>query len=155
MKAPRSLVPGDLDAVAAIEALVFPDPWPRQAFADLLGKGAVHALVTEDDAGSVVGYGLCSLAADEGEILNLAVAPHARGRGAGRALLQSLLQWLRAHQAQAAFLEVRRSNQSAIALYQRLGFELLGTRRGYYHTPSEDALTMALELASERAGSAQ
>lgn len=155
MRAPRPLAPTDLDAVSAIEARVFSDPWSRQAFADLLANCAVHALAADDDAGSLIGYGLCALAADEAEILNLAVAPRARAQGAGRALLESLLEWLRARGARTVFLEVRRSNQTAIALYRRFGFRLLGTRRGYYHAPREDALTMALELPAEGARSVQ
>jgi ribosomal-protein-alanine N-acetyltransferase len=103
----------------------------------------------EDAAGVLAGYGVCRRAADEGEILNLAVAAGARRHGAGRALARTMVAWLEGQGVRRVFLEVRRSNAPAIALYQALGFRITGTRRGYYAGPREDALVMELELASE------
>jgi ribosomal-protein-alanine N-acetyltransferase len=134
-----------------IEAQAFPDPWPHQAFAEMLTQKHVRGFGFEDDERTLVGYGLCSLGGDEGEILNLAVEPRARGRGFGSALLEAMLNWLREQGASCIFLEVRPSNDAAIELYRRAGFSPLGVRYGYYRRPRENALTMVLELGADEA----
>ena len=90
----------------------------------------------------MLGYVGMMFVLDEGYIANVAVAPPARRRGVGRALIASLL--ARADQMQLAFvtLEVRPSNHAAIALYEGFGFEVVGRRKNYYDKPSEDALLM-------------
>jgi len=148
---PRPIVAADLTAIAAIEAAIFPDPWSRKSFAATLARPGVHGVAFDDADGRLVGYGLCSIAADEGEILNLAVEPSARGRGAGRQMLDGMLAWLTAAGARQVFLEVRHSNAAAIALYELSGFRAAGFRRGYYASPREDALTMVLEVGSGHA----
>jgi ribosomal-protein-alanine N-acetyltransferase len=147
----RPLAAADLADVVVIECATFPDPWSHRTFDELLRGGHVRSLAAVDGVGKVVGYAMGSVVTDEGEILNLAVTPRARGQGTGRALLLELLKALRAAGAMRAFLEVRRSNGAAIALYQAVGFEDLGVRRSYYDQPKEDALTMRLELGSQRA----
>ena len=149
--APRPLVDGDLGRVAAIERAIFPDPWSRTAFAQTLARPTVRGFALDDRSGRLIGYGICSLAADEGEILNLAVDPAARRQGAGRQLLTAMLDWLASQGAREAFLEVRASNAPAIALYAASGFRRLGSRKGYYTGPREDALTMVLEVGSGHA----
>jgi ribosomal-protein-alanine N-acetyltransferase len=148
---PRPLAEADLDRVAEIERATFPDPWSRRSFAETIEREQVRALAIDDEIGQLVGYGISVRADDEGEILNIAVAESARGRGAGRALLEALLGELRAAGVHQVFLEVRRSNQAAIGLYRGVGFRPLGVRPGYYGRPREDALTMVLELASPTA----
>ena len=148
---PRPLATADLDRVAQIERATFPDPWSRRSFAEAMARPEVHALALDDETGRLVGYALSVRAADEGEILNIAVDPPARAKGAGRALLGALLDHLRSTGTAQVFLEVRPSNEAAIALYRRAGFRPLGVRKGYYGSPGEDALTMVLELASPNA----
>ncbi len=80
------------------------------------------------------------------ELENVAVAEAMRRHGIGRRLLQALAEDARAHHAARLLLEVRRSNQAAIALYLSEGFRLLAARRGYYHDPIEDALIMVQEF---------
>jgi len=138
--------PCDLDAVAALERAVFTDPWSRRSFEEILALGHVRGLVL-DAAGSLAGYAICSAVAGEGEVLNLAVAPAARRRGVGRALLDAALGWLAAEGVLTTFLEVRRSNEAAIELYRAAGFATLGVRPNYYRRPTEDAVTMALDMA--------
>lgn len=138
----------DLDAVAALERLVFSDPWSRRSFEELLDLDHVRGFVVEDDAEGLLGYAVCSRVADEGEILNLASVPAARRQGIGRRLLEAVLDWMRATGAARVFLEVRRSNDAAIGLYAAAGFATLGVRRNYYRMPTEDAVTMALDLGS-------
>ena len=110
----------------------------------------VRGIALEDETGRLVAYSLCTIVADEGEILNLAVQRDARRRGLGRQLLEGLLDALREAGVREAFLEVRRSNEPAIALYRSAGFKPLGVRPSYYVSPKEDALTMTLVLASQK-----
>jgi ribosomal-protein-alanine N-acetyltransferase len=123
---------------------VFSDPWPAPAFRDLLEHGAV---VVASPADQVVGYLFAQRAADEAEILNLAVDPAHGRRGLGTALVQALLRDLRAAGVARVFLEVRESNQPAQAFYRALGFWLVSRRPGYYSRPPEDALVLMCEIS--------
>ncbi len=145
--AARTLVAADVAAVAAIERAAFTDPWPAQAFYDLLAQPHVRAYAVEQDGGVLAGYALASVAADQGEILNLGVDPAAQRRGLGRLLLDAMLDMFRREQVASVFLEVRQSNEAAIRLYGAAGFRPLSTRRRYYRYPTENALTMVLHLA--------
>jgi ribosomal-protein-alanine N-acetyltransferase len=147
----RPLVTSDLARVVQIERETFSDPWSRASFATSLREPHVRALGLVNGAAELVGYGLATVIADEGEILNLAVARERRGKGYGRLILDALLKALWAEGVEKAYLEVRRSNEPAIALYRAAGFQPLGVRPGYYAIPREDALTMALELGSQTA----
>ena len=84
-------------------------------------------------------------AADEGEILNLAVAPAGRRRGLGRALVEAMLEALRTRGIRQVYLEVRESNSSARALYASRGFKEVGRRKAYYRRPVEDAIVLRLD----------
>lgn len=146
LRSPRACEARDLDAVAALERRIFSDPWSRRSFEELLDLEHVRGFVVEDDAGALLGYAVCSRAADEGEILNLATVPAARRQGIGRRLVDAMLTWLRAEGVARVFLEVRCSNDQAIGLYAAAGFTTLGVRRNYYRKPTEDAVTMGLDL---------
>ena len=89
-----------------------------------------------------------SVGAGEAHILNVCVHPEYRSRGLGSRLLQRLLTLARKHGADTAFLEVRISNRAALGLYQKLGFNEIGLRRGYYplEDGKEDAVLLALSL---------
>ena len=147
----RAIGAADLRAVAALEAAVFGDPWSEAAFRDLLALDRIHGVVAEDVAGHTVGYVLCSSAADEGEILNLAVAEEARGVGIGTALLEASLAWLAGRRVAKVYLEVRRSNAAAIAMYRRAGFATVAVRQDYYRMPAEDAVVMTFDLGAASA----
>ena len=137
----------DLPVVSRLEREVFPDPWSESAFAATLARSDAAFLVAEDERKTPVGYAVGVAALDEGEVLNLAVDPRHRRRGVARALLSRLETELRRQGAARIYLEVRPTNQPAIALYERLGFRRIGRRRGYYAKPREDAVTMVLEAA--------
>lgn len=98
-------------------------------------------LVAEVGEG-VAGYVVAVDAADEGEILNLAVAPTGRRQGLGRALVEHILDALGERGATKVFLEVRESNAAARALYAVYGFTEVGRRREYYRRPVEDAIVL-------------
>ncbi len=147
----RPLVSDDLERVVAIERAAFTDPWSRKAFLDLLAQPHIRAFAADGPNGLLAGYALASLVADQGEILNLAVDSESRRRGLGHGLLAAMLDMFRREGAAAVYLEVRQSNAAALHLYQRAGFRPLSTRRAYYRNPTENAVTMALQLALEAA----
>ena len=122
----------DLDQVMAIESASFSCPWSRQHFlAELTAPHALPIVACSGD-GSVAGYLCLSLVADEGEVLDVAVAPAWRGQGVGRLLLERALADCRAHGVSAVHLEVRPSSAPAIALYETFGFVRTGVRKRYY-----------------------
>ncbi len=142
----RSMRESDLDEVFAVELRAYPFPWTRKIFHDCL-MASYPAWVFEQN-GRIVGYGLVSVAADEGHVLNVCTAPEAQGQGLGRRMLRTLIQSARARGAQRLFLEVRPSNRTAIALYHDEGFNEIGRRPRYYPAREgrEDAIVMAIEL---------
>ena len=144
----RPMAKADLARVAALERESYVFPWNDQIFADCLRVG-YHCVVVDTPAG-VAGYGILSMGAGEAHILNLCIAEAWRRRGVGRGLLLALLRHARDRGVRDAYLEVRRSNRAAIALYHQLGFECVGQRRGYYqaHEGREDALVYRLELGT-------
>jgi len=93
-------------------------------------------------AGEVGGYVVALDAADEGEILNLAVAPGGRRIGLGRALVEAILGMLKDREVSHVYLEVRESNAPARALYAAQGFREVGRRKAYYRRPVEDAIVL-------------
>ena len=133
----------DLDAILAIEEASFTNPWTREMYlAELANRDVSHCYVVRDGGGVVVGF--CSVwwVADELHINNFAVVPERRGAGAGTALLLEVMHAAARMGARRATLEVRRSNEDAIRLYERLGFQPAGVRREYYTNPVEDALIL-------------
>lgn len=141
----RPATADDLPALAQIERDSFDEPWPEDALrAELERDGGSTVVARTADA--AVGYACFLAAADEAELLRIAVAPRARRCGLGRALLRHGLTELRRHGAAICFLEVRADNAGAVALYLDLGFEEVGRRRRYYSDRC-DALLYRLRLA--------
>lgn len=110
-----------------------------------LSRAWARVRVARGERGVVLGYALSWHVADEVHLLNVAVAPAARRKGIGRALMDDLLAHARATAAAKVLLEVRAANVAAIRLYESLGFAHLGVRRRYY-ADGEDAVEMMLEL---------
>ena len=127
--------------------MAFADPWNAGDFADAV-IGGVPFLVAETDAG-VVGYAIGRVAADEGEILNVAVQPEWRRRGIARRLVEGLLAVLAAAGARQVYLEVRESNVAARQLYAAFGFGEVGRRARYYRRPVEDAVVLRTAVAAQ------
>ena len=126
---------------------MFADPWSTEDFRDCLTSDA-HFLVVEasgSGGGAIAGYVVALDAADEGEILNLAVAPAGRRNGLGRTLVQHILEALTARGVRQVYLEVRESNAPARALYAAQGFKEVGRRTQYYRRPVEDAIVLRLD----------
>jgi [ribosomal protein S18]-alanine N-acetyltransferase len=142
----RSMMEIDLPEVAVIEQKSYAFPWSENIFRDCLRVG--YTCRALDLAGQIIGYAVMSLGAGEAHILNVCVRDEFRGVGFGRRLLEHLLERAAAAGVGEAYLEVRPSNLAAIRLYQHLGFEQIGIRRGYYQAPDgrEDAIVLKLEL---------
>ena len=142
----RPMMEIDLPEVAIIEQKSYAFPWSENIFRDCLRVG--YTCRALDLAGQVIGYGVMSLGAGEAHILNVCVREEYRSVGFGRRLLEHLLERAAASGVAEAFLEVRPSNLSAIRLYQHLGFEQIGIRRGYYQAPEgrEDAIVLKRDL---------
>jgi [ribosomal protein S18]-alanine N-acetyltransferase len=136
----------DLDAVAELEKSVQAFPWSRGNFADSLAAG--HAVWVCRIGGDLVGFSVVMVVMDEAHLLNVAVAKHYQGKGYGARLLQHAMAEAKGHGASRLFLEVRPSNQRAVDLYQLLGFQQIGLRRGYYPAAvgREDALVFEREI---------
>jgi ribosomal-protein-alanine N-acetyltransferase len=141
---PRRATVADIDVLAAIHAAAFPSPdaWGRDVFDLQLAMPNVFALLHE--SGGMI---LVRIAADEAEILTLAVTPAARRHGLGRILLVKATEMAAACGVRVVFLEVSVANIAALALYTSLGFIQAGRRRQYYSDRS-DALVLRLDLDS-------
>jgi ribosomal-protein-alanine N-acetyltransferase len=142
----RRALPTDLEAVMAIEEASFRTPWVRQAMIDELSRAHGGLFLVAESGGGLVGYAGVWVFAGEAHVMNIAVDPACRRRGIGEALLLALLARAVEMGARFAYLEVRPSNEQAIALYGKFGFEPYGRRPSYYADTGEDALLMARKL---------
>jgi ribosomal-protein-alanine N-acetyltransferase len=147
----RRLDLADVDAVEEIERTAYPTPWSRAMFVAELRKPGSLALGAFADAGALVGYAFVSRYVDAWHVMNVAVSDAYRRRGIATALLERLFEVTETDPRRGYTLEVRVSNVDAIRLYERLGFERRGIRRGYYTDNREDALIMWREPAPDGA----
>jgi ribosomal-protein-alanine N-acetyltransferase len=143
----RPLSPQDLSQVLRIEVDVYPFPWTRGNFEDALRAGYT-AWALLDGSQSMVAYAIAMLAVDEAHLLNLSVARPYQRQGYGWKTLEWMAQCTRDYGARSLLLEVRPSNEAALRLYQRYGFERIGVRPGYYPSVGgrEDAVVMRVAL---------
>lgn len=140
----RRMVKKDLPFVLEIENLSFPNPWrPVTFLGEISNQGiSLPQVIVLKGEEKVIGYVVCWLIRDEAQIANLAVHPDYRRRGVAEAVMHHVFHRLRAEGATFVVLEVRPSNRAAMALYEKLSFSVLGTRKGYYSHPDEDAVLM-------------
>ena len=136
-----------MPAVHAIEQASFTDPWSVRDFRECVASDVLFLVATA--GAGVDGYVIAQDAADEGEILNLAVAPARHRGGIGRALVEDVLAALAERGARQVFLEVRESNTAARALYAALGFAEVGRRSRYYRRPVEDAIVLRAAIPAD------
>ena len=146
MRVERLRDPGadaDLDAIVALEAESFTNPWSRDTLVwELKNSDVTQLYLLRDDAQSVLAFCVCWLIFDELHINTLAVAPAARRRGLASRLLHDVMAEAAVAGGKRATLEVRASNNAALALYGRLGFHVAARRPRYYTRPEEDALIL-------------
>ena len=143
----------DLDAVVEIERVSHPAPWAPQVFIEELAREWAHLDVLRPGPGeSILGFVNFWLVHDEVHLLNVAVHPDARRRGAASRLIEHTIDFAWRAGCRYVTLEVRRSNLGAIRLYQNFGFRQVGIRRDYYVQNREDAIVMLLEQGGKSDG---
>jgi ribosomal-protein-alanine N-acetyltransferase len=144
----EALVGADLADVARIHADSFADAWTETVFRRILAMPGAFGLAARDGR-SLVGFAVARVAADECELLSLAVTPPRRRAGLGARLLDAAIAAAIAHKARLLFLEVAEDNAPALRLYRSRGMEAVGRRPNYYELPGGGAvaaLTMRLDL---------
>jgi len=141
----RKMSVTDLQQVIRIEHTSFPTPWTLDLFVRELSLKFSHNFVL-DLLGNVIGYINFWLVAGEMHIMSIAVQEDYREKRVGTMLLEKSLTYARRRGAEYAYLEVRKNNDAAIALYRGMEFEVVGVREGYYTDTGEDALVMARYL---------
>ena len=129
----------DLDAVSEMENASYPDPWSRDGFTEELGNEYALSLILEDTTG-VVGYAVSLLTGEDADLVKITVTEKERRKGYGRKLLDNVITELYNRGIRNVTLEVRASNEAAIALYEHAGFVSEGVRPGFYEKPKEDAV---------------
>ena len=134
----RKMLPTDAAAVEKVEQACFSMPWSRESFWEEAAQEAAYYLLALDD-GEIIGYVGVWLLGEEGHITNVAVAPEMRRRGVGAALLAELMRIALGRSVRSMTLEVRPSNEAALALYKKFGFRSVGRRPHYYTDNAEDA----------------
>lgn len=139
----RQAEPGDEKELAAIDALCFADAWSEDAFHRELYDNIFASYLVAVVEDRIAGYvGWWFVGDDEGHITNVAVHPDFRGEGIAKVLLKLMIQHCALCDVTALTLEVRPTNEAAIALYTRCGFKEEGRRPHYYEDNGEDAIIM-------------
>lgn len=137
----------DVTAVHKIEVECYTNPWTAESFRYEITQSPVSSFFVAEDAGrNILGYIGVWLIEDELHINNLAVKTGSRRQGIAAGLLEHILAYVAGRKVSIATLEVRSSNVAAISLYSRFGFRQAGLRRGYYTSPTDDAIIMTKEL---------
>lgn len=141
----RTMTRADLPSVMAIERKNYQFPWSEDIFVDCFKAGYSCWVCELQD--KVLGYSLLSMAVGEAHILNISVDPAEQKQGIGRKMVEHLIEVARGR-AETVFLEVRPTNTAAISLYEAIGFNEIGIRKGYYPAENgrEDAIMLALHL---------
>jgi [ribosomal protein S18]-alanine N-acetyltransferase len=142
----RRMLPADVARVRALDVLSFSLPWPESSYRFEVSENSnAIPLVAESAAGEVIAMSVTWVIIDEAHVATIAVHPGYRRQGLGKRLLaHSLLEaWERG--AQLSYLEVRRGNLAAQAMYADFGFAVVGERPRYYQDNHEDALLMTLD----------
>jgi ribosomal-protein-alanine N-acetyltransferase len=138
----------DLRSVLEIEGLSFPHPWHESTFRGEIQHRPISfpLVVVHTTLNRVIGYVIFWLIGEDVQINNIAIHPDFRGMGVGEHVMRQVIEQVRFQGASLITLEVRPSNTAALALYRKLGFKLMGIRKGYYTIPPEDALVLGLHL---------
>ncbi|OCQ20751.1 ribosomal-protein-alanine N-acetyltransferase [Pseudoalteromonas luteoviolacea] len=135
--------------IMAVEVASHPHPWSEKTLASCIGGRYFNASLTCD--GELIGYYIAERAGPDYTLMNICVHPQKQGQGLATLLMQSLIQRCIEEQAENLFLEVRASNTTAIALYEKMGLTIMGKRKHYYPTidGKEDAILMGLQFAAQ------
>lgn len=151
----RKFALDDLQSVMQINRVCLPENYMDYFFIELYQRHPETFIVAEED-GEIVGYIMCRIEMGlsnfgfsglikKGHIVSVAVVPQARRKGIGEALIKEAMKGMRLYTAKQCFLEVRVTNDAAVLLYKKLGFEIARTSHGYY-ADGEDAHIMGKKL---------
>jgi ribosomal-protein-alanine N-acetyltransferase len=132
----------DIRPMAEMDILCFTIPWSEESFEKEIKENNLAFYIVAEIGGRLVGYAGLWRVANEGHITNVAVHPDFRRRGIGEALVSVLLSHTIKNGIRSHTLEVRASNEPAISLYSKFGFEPAGLRKNYYEDNGEDAVIM-------------
>lgn len=132
----------DVEDIYEIEKLCFPDPWSRESLIYEFEQNPRAFYIVAELEKRVVGYAGLWWVGDEGHITNVAVKPGFRNRHIGNGIIDVLIDFTVEQGIRHHTLEVRKSNEAAICLYEKFGFRTEGVRKGYYANNKEDALIM-------------
>lgn len=135
----------DVKYIAEIEAKTFSDAWTEKSVRDTFGQKQAFITVAENE-GKVVGYCIIYYVMDEAEIARIAISEDVRRQGVGNGLLYYTCECCREKQIERLLLDVRESNEGAIAFYQKYGFQTDGMRKHFYEMPKENAVLMSMSL---------
>ena len=140
----REATEGDIPRILEIENDTITPPWTHGALLSELYRDDCYFAVSIGPDPGIQGFVILrKMSEDEGELLQIAVDKTARLRGVADLLMGAALRYAENRSLKAVFLEVRRSNDAAIALYKKHGFVTVRVRKGYYSDPAEDAVAMA------------
>ncbi len=141
----RTMTLDDVDQVCVLEELAFSMPWHKQSFIEMIESEDALYLVAEEAENPGIVVGCCGMRSivGEGDISNVVVHPKHRNKGIAHCMLTQLIsRGIEEFNIEAYTLEVRKSNDSAIHLYEKLGFVSEGIRKNFYEKPVEDAIIM-------------
>lgn len=142
----RQMEPGDIDAVVKVEALTFPDPWPKDIFHhEVVENEYAYYFVAELD-GEVIGFAGFWAVIDDAQITNIAIVPKYRGYKIGEKLFDYTCRQAVRLGVERLSLEVRESNEIAQNMYRKFGLVPGGVRKRYYTDNQEDAIVMWVNL---------
>lgn len=139
----------DIPTICYIEREVFPSPWTVESFLYELENRDYNISIVGLIEQQLITYAVSYIVYDEIHISNVAVVPEFRRLTIGETMMNLTLQIGMEKSCQNAHLEVRRSNDAALSLYQKYGFQIVGVRKNYYQNEREDALLMTKKLAVE------
>ena len=143
----EAMAASDLDAVLQVERQAYAHPWQRINFIDSLHAGYQAQVLLAQN--TLLGYFVAMKGVDEVHLLNITVAPAYQRQGWARVMLDALAIWAKGQGADWLWLEVRQSNERAIAVYEAYGFRRVGERKNYYPVSAQDrehAVVMNLSL---------
>lgn len=135
----------DIKYIVELEEKTFSDAWTEKSVRDTFQQKQAFITVAED-AGELIGYCIIYYVMDEAEIARIATSEAVRRTGAGKGLLQYTCECCREKQIERLLLDVRESNEGAIAFYKNYGFQTDGMRKNFYEMPKEDAVLMSMCL---------
>lgn len=142
----RKMSVEDLNVVEEMERILFSSPWSYEDFLYELNENAFSHNFVVEDHNEIVGYVGLWIMYDQSQITTIGVHPSYQRKGIGSMMMKKMIEESLAHQCLNMSLEVRVSNDKAISLYKKYGFETVALRKNYYEDNHEDAYLMIKQL---------